>query len=603
MIRYKIVLIILLLIYSVPSAEIDLNVIYPRFDQQLPAVDSTFIFGNVTPGTEIIINGSAVEVHEDGGWLGFLPVQPGQFQFNIIAFGKTDTAMIAWPVQVGPVELIDMGLRPVIPNTPDPDSDIVYSVGDVFQFSFRSQAGGIGWFKIGDSDSVAMYEVRKDEYQMPISVFGDVSAGINPQLDMVTYAGYKRLDDKDIGNHEVVYWFNPAGKSLIYSQNIAPRSTGNILTVMPEFPPVIGKLSGKSHIIRTGVRKGYKLLYLPAGIRVHITGMESDFYKLRLGEGISGYTNIDSVAILPQGTEVPSGRVSYITINETDRYIEISCNTGNKLPYEITESSAGLLMDIDIFGVVGDVDWIRYNTSSGLVKIVRWSQPRDDIFRIAVELTKNIMGGYKAFYFDNDFIFRIKKNPKLRRWPYKPFSGVKIAIDPGHSHDSGAIGPTGLKEKDANLWIAHELRETLLENGAEVIMTRYGHEHIPLYDRPKIACKWDTDILVSIHNNALPDGINPFENNGVSVYYYHPHSKPLAEAIHTRMVKKTGLPDHGLYYGNLVLTRPPELPAVLVECAFMMIPEQEAMLRTDSYQKKCAKAIMEGIKDYLKLSR
>jgi N-acetylmuramoyl-L-alanine amidase len=237
------------------------------------------------------------------------------------------------------------------------------------------------------------------------------------------------------------------------------------------------------------------------------------------------------------------------------------------------------------------------------VKIVKWSQPNDDIFRITVELSRTLGGGYRAFYRDKAFIFRIKKNPKLRRWPNKPFWGVKIAIDPGHSHDSGAIGPTGLKEKDANLWIAHELREMLLDEGAFVIMTRYGHEHIPLYDRPKMAVRWDADILVSIHNNALPDGINPFENNGVSVYYYHPHSKPLAEMIHKHMVKKTDLPDHGLYYGNLVLTRPPELPAVLVECAFMMIPEQEAMLKTDSYQRKCAKAIMEGIKDYLKLFR
>jgi N-acetylmuramoyl-L-alanine amidase len=42
------------------------------------------------------------------------------------------------------------------------------------------------------------------------------------------------------------------------------------------------------------------------------------------------------------------------------------------------------------------------------------------------------------------------------------------------------------------------------------------------------------------------------------------------------------------------------MPAVLVECAFMMIPEQEAMLRTDKFQRKCAAAILKGIKDYLR---
>jgi N-acetylmuramoyl-L-alanine amidase len=48
------------------------------------------------------------------------------------------------------------------------------------------------------------------------------------------------------------------------------------------------------------------------------------------------------------------------------------------------------------------------------------------------------------------------------------------------------------------------------------------------------------------------------------------------------------------------LTRVTDCPAVLVECAFMMIPEQEAKLKTDKFQRKCAGAIYKGICDYLK---
>ena len=130
-------------------------------------------------------------------------------------------------------------------------------------------------------------------------------------------------------------------------------------------------------------------------------------------------------------------------------------------------------------------------------------------------------------------------------------------------------------------------------------MTREDTSHVPLYDRPSIAKAVDADLFVSVHNNALPDGVNPFTNNGTSSYYYHPHSMPLARAIHRRMIAATGLPDHGLYYGNLAVQRPTQYPAVLIECAFMIIPEQEALLKTKRYRIAVARAIADGIEEFL----
>ena len=133
-----------------------------------------------------------------------------------------------------------------------------------------------------------------------------------------------------------------------------------------------------------------------------------------------------------------------------------------------------------------------------------------------------------------------------------------------------------------------------------MVMTRGDTSHVALYDRPSIAKSNDADLFISIHNNALPDGVNPFTNNGTSIYYYHPHSINLARSIHGEMLKATKLPDHGLYYGNLAVNRPTQYPAVLVECAFMIIPEQEEMLKTDRFRKRVANAITKGIEVFLK---
>ncbi|MGH3112424.1 MAG: N-acetylmuramoyl-L-alanine amidase family protein, partial [Gaiellaceae bacterium] len=97
--------------------------------------------------------------------------------------------------------------------------------------------------------------------------------------------------------------------------------------------------------------------------------------------------------------------------------------------------------------------------------------------------------------------------------------------------------------------------------------------------------------------------VNPFENHGSAVFYYQPQSLPLARAIQGELLAVLGLPDFGVGLGNLALARPTEMPAVLTEAAFMMLPEQEELLRTPEFQQREAEAIRRGIERFLRESR
>lgn len=88
-------------------------------------------------------------------------------------------------------------------------------------------------------------------------------------------------------------------------------------------------------------------------------------------------------------------------------------------------------------------------------------------------------------------------------------------------------------------------------------------------------------------------------NHGTSVLYYHPQSKPLAEAIQLELLSRTGLPDHGMWHQNVAVLRMNEMPSVLVESAFMMIPEQEARLRTPRFRRAIAEGVVAGIERFL----
>jgi len=192
-------------------------------------------------------------------------------------------------------------------------------------------------------------------------------------------------------------------------------------------------------------------------------------------------------------------------------------------------------------------------------------------------------------------VLRVRRAPVVN--PARPLDGITVAVDAGHP-PAGSTGPTGLYEGDATLPISFALKEELERRGARVLMTRTTRADIALGDRPQMARRGGAHILVSIHLNAVPDGVNPLTAHGTGTYFFHPHSEPLARAVQAGMVRWMGLRDHGVFYDNLALVRPTWMPAILAEGAFLIVPEQEAAMRDPEGQKAYARGVAEGVEAY-----
>lgn len=173
-----------------------------------------------------------------------------------------------------------------------------------------------------------------------------------------------------------------------------------------------------------------------------------------------------------------------------------------------------------------------------------------------------------------------------------------VVVDPGHGgNDPGALGVQKNREKDVTLAVSNYLARYLENDSIQVVLTREEDLEVLLQPRVDVANLRNADIFVSIHCNSMPP--NNGHVRGIETYYTTPQSLELANTLHKYLVTETGAPDRRVRKRGLFVTRKAAMPSVLLEIGFLSSPEEEALLASPTYQRRVAKAIRDGIYDYL----
>lgn len=193
-----------------------------------------------------------------------------------------------------------------------------------------------------------------------------------------------------------------------------------------------------------------------------------------------------------------------------------------------------------------------------------------------------------------------------------PLVGHVIAVDPGHGgYDGGARASSGQWEKVYNLSISKKLRDYLQSLGATVIMTRVDDYALcdinppirkkrqDMERRAELVLEANAELLVSIHMNQYRD----HRQSGPQVFF-RPDceaSKKLSETLQGKMIEelmpKVKREAHAGDFYMLSLG----IPSALIECGFLSNPAEEALLRTEAYEQRVAKAIGDGIVEWYAL--
>jgi N-acetylmuramoyl-L-alanine amidase len=178
--------------------------------------------------------------------------------------------------------------------------------------------------------------------------------------------------------------------------------------------------------------------------------------------------------------------------------------------------------------------------------------------------------------------------------------GKKIIIDAGHGgKDVGAVGPSGILEKNITLSSALALKEELERGGAIVQLTRSTDVFLELSERTYIANASDYDAFVSLHADAFSStskGSTTFYNTTVN--YNGPRSKTMADSVQKNLISALGTYNRGVKEQEFYVNRMNELPSILVELAFLSNPKEEALLNSPAFRQKAATGIRKGLEEY-----
>ncbi len=388
--------------------------------------------------------------------------------------------------------------------------------------------------------------------------------------------------------------------------------------------------------IRSGPGATYPVLAMyDKGSRFKMLGQSSGWYKIELDNGQTGWV-AGWLAVLqkeqatsgnPSGTSTIAAKPAYGGIVVPEHYNNINLNPSN--PVTLKSVTAKAEVEDTVVTVTVDEGFIEYDigslnnpdrlyidikgyapgqvpqlipAKSDLVNDLRvgWYAKDPDLTRIVLDLEKRVK--YEKSLSDDGKTLTLVIKPQFRKSP----SGSTVILDPGHGgSDPGAIGPSGIKEKDVNLAIALKTAEILEAQGVNVILTRTGDTFVELVDRPNAAGPKPVDVFVSIHSNAN----NLSSVNGTSVYYLRENapgfdqdrlqSMYLAQRIQAALVDTIKRQDRGILQANFLVLVRSEAPAALVETAFISNPEEEKLLADRDFQEKAAEAISRGIINYL----
>jgi N-acetylmuramoyl-L-alanine amidase len=429
-----------------------------------------------------------------------------------------------------------------------------------------------------------------------------------------------------------------------------------------------------------GWDKSQAYLEYEKAVRDFPKGDMGDIAKKKLAE-LAAYKPTENQTIesqtKPQNNSNGLAYISKIGHWSTNNYTRVVIQVDKEMAFESHLLKANSVdgtprrLYVDIKGTTVDPSLQMQPIEKGLLEQIKFARNTLDTVRVVLYIKsfKNyrVFSLYDPFRIvmdiygndiENDIAINPKESEEEKNLTVPPIPegkdistlrgalGLKVrtvVIDPGHGgHDPGAIGPTGLKEKDVTLTIAKALKNKIEQAGKSVgitraVLTREDDRFIPLEERTGIAKREHADLFISIHCNAAKDN----DARGIETYVLSFSNDPEALAVAARenvtttkgisdlrdIIKKyllnskideskrlathvqsgvttsiakeyQSVNDKGIKKAPFIVLIGADVPSILVETSFITNPREEEKLRNERYINEIDDGILKGITLY-----
>lgn len=571
------------------SQNASITVQYPYENMKLPkGAEQIFIFGQVhipLPAT-LEINGSPVELSKNGAFIAYLPVQTGPFAFVLEAKQGEKIFRAVRHITVQGTDLKEFTAKAAFDETEIfPQRPVELLPEEVLPLYARGTPGAqvtahLSGIKNGkkvplteDKDHPGIYRASlpllSTQKPKTTTVHYEMKGGPNHTKAKVTAPG--KITVRNIKKPFTYAQVNTPGIKI----RKKPTASGNLYPDYRAFGTlrVLGERAGQYHL--------------------WISPHETAWLEKNRLDDVKNYNPAPNI-------------LSFIRTDSTQQRTRLTFTLDRPVPIKIHEYNDRL--ELSLYGVDGFSQNFSLDDTSPVLGDIAWSEPTEHTFSFRLPFKQGArLWGYSYNFEDNNLVVDLVHAPALKPTPSKPLAGVRLVLDAGHSPKrtapyDGAVGPTGYLEYEATLALAEDLKPKLEKAGATVLLTRQGDNQMSLQDRYDFARTQNADLFISLHYNAVADTVNPLAKpRGFSVYYAYPHSEALARSVYQAFAKHVKLADNGLIQNDvLFIPRMPDYPSILVENAFLILPEQEELSRTKEGRAPFVKALYEGIVNFMK---